>query len=230
MKRSALPFAAFLVVGLSSVAQASDTIGTVIGNTVVQVAPGPAVQAFVCTPAWRADTCWPNIAGSSTTAPVSSLAPTAHVWASIAGAAPRWVPLSSVGMPSVVPPANPSPPPVGLGPGIVYWTAPTLDSAGQPLTDLTGFKVYIGTASGKYAAPVLLPVATLTYDLSVLAPGTYYVAVTAVSASLGESASLAEVSEVIGAPAAAQILRCTSGAPAVTGMQATATVTCTYGP
>lgn len=215
----------YVMAMLSGQIYAADTIGVIANGTVVMVAPAPTVYAFICAPAWRADTCWPSVASSSMSALVSSLAPTQHVWASIAGAPPRWVPLSSVTLSGPTTPP-PNPPPTAQSPTAVSWVAPSTMTDGSPLTDVSGWKVYIGTASGSYASPVSLPAATTSYTLPQV-PGTYYIVVTAVSAANGEGRRSAEVSITIPPP---QVLRCTSASTSVTGMQATITTTCTYGP
>lgn len=97
---------------------------------------------------------------------------------------------------------------------------------GLPLTDISGWNIYIGTASGVYAAPVSLPASTTSYTLP-NTPGTYFVAVTAISASKGEGKRSAEGSVTILPP---QVLRCVAVPVSVTGMQAVVTATCTYGP
>jgi hypothetical protein len=61
------------------------------------------------------------------------------------------------------------------------------------LTNVAGFKVYLGTASGSYGPPIDVGMGTLEggdiywYDVSVLDGDTVYVAVTAYSASGPES-------------------------------------------
>lgn len=126
--------------------------------------------------------------------------------------------------------ATPSPPPVGSSPNILSWAPMISNTDGSALTDQAGWKVYIGTASGQYAAPVSLPVGTLTYTFPSISPGTYYAMVTAVSTSEGESARSAEVSITVPPPPAILVLRCTSAPAIVTGMQVSAAMTCSYGP
>jgi len=66
-------------------------------------------------------------------------------------------------------------------------------------TDLAGYKVYWGTASGVYGAPVTLPgtPSAPTYTVSNLTPGTYYFAVTAYNTAGLESGFSNEVSTTI---------------------------------
>ena len=59
-------------------------------------------------------------------------------------------------------------------------------------TDLAGYKVYYGTASGVYGAPITLG-KTTTHTVTGLAPGTYYFAVTAYNTAGLESGFSNEV-------------------------------------
>lgn len=210
---------------LSSLAHAADTIGTLANGTVVMVAPTPTVLAFICSPTWKVDTCWPDTPGSSVTALVSSMAPTQHVWASIAGAAPRWVPLSLVTLLELPIAPTPNAPPTASSPASISWIWPTSNTDGSPITDLTGWNVYIRTASGVYSAPISLPLSTTNYVMP-NTPGTYYIVVTAVSASNGEGRRSAEATVTIDQP---KLLRCASSPASIVGMQVTVTTTCTYG-
>jgi hypothetical protein len=124
----------------------------------------------------------------------------------------------------------PAPPSTGASSHTLSWTGGTQNIDGSALTDLKGWNVYIGTAPGQYAAPVALGAGVLSYELGALSPGTYYAVVKTVSASEGESARSAEVSITVAPPAAPQVLRCTAAAPTVSGMQAAAVMSCTYGP
>ena len=63
--------------------------------------------------------------------------------------------------------------------------------------DLTGFNLYWGTSPGTYGAPIALmdPAAT-AYQLE-LAPGTYYVAITALDADGNESEFSNEIATTV---------------------------------
>lgn len=62
----------------------------------------------------------------------------------------------------------------------VAWDAPTQNEDGSPLVDLQGYKIYYGKQSQKYEATITVDNPGLTrYVLENLAPGTYFVAVTA---------------------------------------------------
>jgi hypothetical protein len=64
------------------------------------------------------------------------------------------------------------------------WQAPTKNADGTPLTDLAGFEVYYGLASGQYSETLSLPSASLTsVTIEDLAAATWYFAVKAVNSS-----------------------------------------------
>ncbi len=75
------------------------------------------------------------------------------------------------------------------------WTPPTANTDGTPLTDLAGYKVYYGTASGKYSQSVNAGNVT-TYTVPNLTDGTtYYFATTAYNTAGAESGYSNEVSK-----------------------------------
>ncbi len=64
------------------------------------------------------------------------------------------------------------------------WQAPTMNEDGTPLTDLTGYEVHYGEATGQYTRTLSLPSATLTsVTIEDLAPATWYFAVKAVNST-----------------------------------------------
>jgi hypothetical protein len=76
------------------------------------------------------------------------------------------------------------------------WDPPTTTADGSPLTDLTGYKIYYGTASRTYDHSVDVGNVT-TYTLTGLAQGqTYYLATTAYDTSNRQSGFSNEVSGV----------------------------------
>jgi len=84
-----------------------------------------------------------------------------------------------------------------------YWTPPTTNVDGSPLTDLAGYKVYCGNASGNYTiikdTGMLLPTPTeVEYLISNVIPGgqdkTWYCVVTAYDDAGNESGYSNEVS------------------------------------
>lgn len=73
------------------------------------------------------------------------------------------------------------------GSAVLTWTAPTLNSDGTPLTDLTGYKVYYGTNPTSLTTSVSIANGTTSATIPNLATGvTYYFAIASLSASGGE--------------------------------------------
>ncbi|GKS58349.1 hypothetical protein YTPLAS18_18760 [Nitrospira sp.] len=67
----------------------------------------------------------------------------------------------------------------------------------NPETDIAGYKVYVGTKSGRYGPPISLGNVT-TYTFANLEPGsTYYFVVTAYDKSGNESSPSSEVSTTL---------------------------------
>lgn len=114
------------------------------------------------------------------------MAPTVAV-----SSAPPQPPPSS--LPSATQPAPAPPPPPGTGTATLSWT---LNSE----TDLAGYKVYVGTASGLYnypGSPFAVGV-TSSYTITGLPSGqTYYFAISAYDSSGSESGLSSEVSKSI---------------------------------
>jgi hypothetical protein len=75
------------------------------------------------------------------------------------------------------------------------WQPPTENADGSPLTDLSGYNIYVGTVPSNYDyREVRLDNPGLTaYVIDNLEPGTYYFAATAFNASGVESAFSGEV-------------------------------------
>ncbi|HEX8947797.1 MAG TPA: fibronectin type III domain-containing protein [Dissulfurispiraceae bacterium] len=91
------------------------------------------------------------------------------------------------------PPVTPLPSPKTLS-----WDAPTTYTDGTALSDLAGYKIYIGASPGNYTKSVDVGnVTTCTIDSLSLAPGTYYFAATAYDAEGKESVFSNEVSKTI---------------------------------
>lgn len=87
----------------------------------------------------------------------------------------------------------------------ISWIAPTTNADGTPLTDLAGYRVYIGTASGVYGAAtatVIQP--ATTWACGTLSNGQKYTVVTAFDLAGNESVRSLEVPFVLDtiAPAA----------------------------
>ncbi len=82
------------------------------------------------------------------------------------------------------------------GTATLSWDVPTTNADGTPLTDLAGFKVYYGNASGNYTT--IIDVGnTTTYVVSNLSPGPHYFTVTAYNISGYESDYSVESSKII---------------------------------
>jgi hypothetical protein len=94
---------------------------------------------------------------------------------------------------TVVPPQPVAPQPVAPQPVAsaasavtVSWEAPTDNTNGSLLTNLSGYKIYYGGASRDYSSTIQVSNAGLTtYVVENLSPGQYYFAVTALN-SFGE--------------------------------------------
>lgn len=84
--------------------------------------------------------------------------------------------------------------PVGMASLTLRWNAPTQNADGSPLTDLAGYRIYYGTASGDYTETIRINSAGVTsYMIEHLAPGRYFLAMTSVNADGLESDYSAEV-------------------------------------
>ncbi len=87
--------------------------------------------------------------------------------------------------------------PLFAGDATLSWDAPTTNTDGSPLTDLSGFNVYYGTSSGSYSQSTDVGNVT-TYQVTNLTGGlTYYFAVTAYDTSGNESGYSSEVNKTI---------------------------------
>jgi len=85
---------------------------------------------------------------------------------------------------------------VYAGDATLSWDAPTTNADGTPLTDLAGYKVYFGTASGNYGVPIDVG-NVVTYIVTGLSEGTKFFVVTAYDTSMNESEYSNEVSKTI---------------------------------
>ena len=86
---------------------------------------------------------------------------------------------------------------VSLREAVLSWQAPTKNVDGSTLTNLSGYKIYYGTASNNYPQTVSVSGASTTTWTVSLAPGTYYFAMTAVDSTGAESAKTNEVSKTV---------------------------------
>ncbi len=76
----------------------------------------------------------------------------------------------------------------------VSWDPPTRNEDGTTLTDLAGYRIYYGMISGEYTDSVLLDQPGITsYQLNGIAPGRYFLVMTAVNGQDMESRHSAEL-------------------------------------
>lgn len=72
------------------------------------------------------------------------------------------------------------PPPTGKGTAALHWTAPTRNTNGSALTNLSGYHIYYGKSPSSMTTTVTVANAgTTSYTISNLATGTWYFAVNA---------------------------------------------------
>jgi hypothetical protein len=78
------------------------------------------------------------------------------------------------------------------------WVAPQFNADGTPLTDLSGYRILIGTATGNYSKIITVDGAyTLNYTVPNLPAATYYVVVKAVDNANNESAPSSELVKIL---------------------------------
>ena len=82
------------------------------------------------------------------------------------------------------------------GQAIVTWDPPTTNEDGTPLTDLAGYRLYYGRASGTYSTTVDVH-NVRTYTVTNLAEGTWFFAATAYDTTGNESRYSNEVSKAL---------------------------------
>lgn len=86
----------------------------------------------------------------------------------------------------------------GSGAVTLNWMPPTENTDGSPLTNLAGYDIHYGTASGDYTQTVAVSNPGIaTYVVDNLTPGTYYFSVTAVNSEGAESPLSAEVRSTV---------------------------------
>jgi hypothetical protein len=89
---------------------------------------------------------------------------------------------------------NGNPPTASSGAVTLNWTAPTENTDGSPLTDLSGYDIHYGTKSGDYTQSITVSNPGLaTYVVDNLTPGTYYFSVSAVNSEGTESPLSSEI-------------------------------------
>ena len=87
----------------------------------------------------------------------------------------------------------------GSGTATLSWQAPTTNTDGAALTDLSGYRIYYGTDAEELSESVqLTSVGLQTYVIDGLGTGTWYFAIKAVTSTGVESALSQIVSKTIG--------------------------------
>jgi hypothetical protein len=87
----------------------------------------------------------------------------------------------------------------GSGTATLSWQAPTTNTDGAALTDLSGYRIYYGTDAEELSESVqLTSVGLQTYVIDGLGTGTWYFAIKAVTSTGVESALSEIVSKTIG--------------------------------
>ena len=87
----------------------------------------------------------------------------------------------------------------GSGMATLSWQAPTTNTDGAALTDLSGYRIYYGTDAEELSDSVqLASVGLETYVIDGLGTGTWYFAIKAVTSTGVESALSEIVSKTIG--------------------------------
>ena len=86
--------------------------------------------------------------------------------------------------------------PTTNGSATLSWTAPTTNTDGTPLTDLSGYRIYYGSSAGSMtqSAQITDPTAT-SYTVSGLTTGTWYFEIMAVNSANVDSAPAGTVSK-----------------------------------
>jgi len=86
----------------------------------------------------------------------------------------------------------------GMGSVTLSWTAPTKNTDGSTLTNLTGYRVHYGTSAGSYTQSVQIPSKSVTsVVIEGLAPARWYFAVKAYNSSGVESTFSGSVNKLI---------------------------------
>ena len=142
---------------------------------------------------------------AASTAAASSAPAQASTTPQSSTSAPPSSTASSGSGPAASPPATPSsstlaspPPTATIGNVTINWTPPTENTDGTPLTNLAGYDIHYGTASGNYTHSVTVSNPGIaTYVVSNLSPGTYYFSVAALNSNGTESPLSSEVSTTV---------------------------------
>lgn len=106
---------------------------------------------------------------------------------------------SIVQVPPLVLPPPVSPPPIVSVPGMatLQWTAPTTNTNGSALVDLTGYVIAYGTDPTALTNYIKVDVGLTTYVIEPLTPGHWYFEMTAVNSLNIQSLPTSPVDKVI---------------------------------
>jgi len=114
------------------------------------------------------------------------------------GGSPTGAAATSQAATGVASSSDAAPPTASSGAVTLNWTPPTENTDGTPLTNLAGYDIHYGTASGDYTQNVSVSNPGLaTYVVDNLGPGTYYFSVAAVNSTGAESPLSPEVSMTV---------------------------------
>lgn len=83
------------------------------------------------------------------------------------------------------------------GAATLSWTAPTRNTDGSSLTNLSGYRIYYGTSASSLTKTISVGSGLTTYMVTDLAPATYYFAISAVNSSGAESSRSKTASKVV---------------------------------
>jgi hypothetical protein len=86
---------------------------------------------------------------------------------------------------------------VTMGSATLSWTPPTENTNGTALTNLAGYRILYGSSASSLSKSVSLANAGVTTYVIDLAPGTYYFAIKAYTATGAESATSNVVAKVV---------------------------------
>ena len=114
------------------------------------------------------------------------------------GGSPAGAAATSQAASGVASSSDTAPPTASSGAVTLNWMPPTENTDGSPLTNLAGYDIHYGTASGDYTQSVSVSNPGLaTYVVDNLGPGTYYFSIAAVNSTGAESPLSPEVSTTV---------------------------------
>ena len=78
------------------------------------------------------------------------------------------------------------------GTATLSWAAPTTNTDGTPVTPLSGYTIYYGTSPSALSHSIPASATATSYEITGLAPGTWYFAVAAV-AKAGTTSAMSNI-------------------------------------